>query len=48
MSKYKIKPTPKKEILSSQDAKDEKQFFKVAIVVTLVVIIVIYFIFNYL
>jgi hypothetical protein len=47
MSKYKVKASPKKEILSSQDAKDEKQFFKVAIIVTIVIIVLIYAFYNF-
>jgi hypothetical protein len=47
MSKYKLKASPKKEVLSAQDAKDEKNFFKVAIIVTIVVIGLVYLLFNY-
>ncbi|MFZ1751013.1 MAG: hypothetical protein WAU01_12505 [Saprospiraceae bacterium] len=48
MAKYRLKSSPKKKSLSAQDARDEKKFFKVAIIVTLVVIILIYLVFNYL
>jgi hypothetical protein len=47
MSKYKIKASPKKESLTAQDIKEEKKFFQVAIIVTLVVIGLIYLFFNY-
>ena len=47
MSKYKIKASPKKESLTAQDIKEEKKFFQVAIIVTLVVIELIYLFFNY-
>lgn len=47
MSKYKVKASPKKEVLSAQDAKDEKQFFRVAIIVTIVVIALIYAFYNF-
>ena len=46
MSKYKIKASPKKESLTAQDIKEEKKFFQVAIIVTLVVIGLIYLFFN--
>ncbi|MBK8626552.1 MAG: hypothetical protein IPN86_24045 [Saprospiraceae bacterium] len=48
MSKYKVKASPRKEALSAQDIKEEKKFFKVAIIVTLVVIGLIYLFFKYL
>jgi hypothetical protein len=48
MSKYKIKASPKKEALSAQDIQEEKKFFKVAIIVTLIVIGLVYLFFNYL
>jgi hypothetical protein len=48
MSKYRIKSTPKKQALSAQDVKDEKQFMKVAILVTVIAVVLIYLIFNYL
>lgn len=48
MSKYKVKASPKKEALSAQDIQEEKKFFKVAIIVTLVVIVLVYLAFNYL
>lgn len=48
MSKYKVKTTPKKQALSAQDVKDEKQFMKVAIIVTVTAVVIIYLIFNYL
>jgi|JI7StandDraft_1071085.scaffolds.fasta_scaffold12209_1 RsiW-degrading membrane proteinase PrsW (M82 family) len=46
MSKYKVKASPKKDVLSSQDAKEEKQFFRIAIIVTIVVIVLIYAFYN--
>ncbi len=48
MSKYRVKPSPKKQALSAQDIKDEKQFMKVAVIVTVVIIGIIYLIFQYL
>jgi hypothetical protein len=48
MSKYRVKSSPKKQSLSAQDKKDEQQFMKVAIIVTVIVIILIYLAFNYL
>lgn len=48
MSKYRVKPAPKKEVRTKQDVKDEKQFLKVAIIITVVAIIVIYLMMNYL
>ncbi len=48
MSKYRVKSSPKKDTLSAQDAKEEQKFFKVAIIVTLVIIGLIYLVFNYL
>ncbi|KXK38245.1 MAG: hypothetical protein J5I52_10425 [Saprospiraceae bacterium] len=49
MSKYtkqKLKSTPKGQRLTAQDAKDEKEFWKWAIIITVITIIVIYFIFR--
>ncbi len=46
MSKYKVKPSPKKEKLTVQDQKEEKQFFKVAIVVTLIAILLVWLVFR--
>jgi len=46
MSKYKVKPSPKKEQLTVQDKKDEKQFFKVALVVTLIAILLVWLVFR--
>lgn len=43
MSKYKARVAPKREKLSSQDAAEEKQFFKWAIIITVAVIVLIYF-----
>jgi len=48
MSKYRVKATPKKNTITAQDVKEERKFFKIAIVVTLAVILFIYLIFNYL
>ncbi len=48
MSKYRVKPTPKKQALSVQDIKDEKKFMKVAIIVTIAVIGIIYLVFTFL
>ncbi len=42
MSKYRVKGSPRKEKLSAQDAAEEKQFFKWAIIVTIIIIAVIY------
>ncbi len=44
MSKYKLKTSPKRENMSIQDKAQEKKFFTVAIVVTLVVILMVYFV----
>lgn len=43
MSKYKVKASPKRDKLTAQDAVEEKQFFKWAIIVTIIVIAIIYF-----
>lgn len=48
MSKYRVKPSPKKEAFSAQDVKDEKQFMKVAIIVTIAAIVIIYLVMNFL
>ena len=48
MSKYRVKASPKKQALSAQDIKDEKQFLKVAVIVTLVIIFIVYLVFQYL
>ncbi|MFN8339627.1 MAG: hypothetical protein U0T36_11485 [Saprospiraceae bacterium] len=47
MSKYKVKHSPKRDIQNAEDIKGEKQFFKVAIIVTVIVIALIYLVFNY-
>ena len=47
MSIDKVRHTPKHDVQSAQDVKEEKKFFKVAIIVTLVFIVLIYLIFNY-
>jgi hypothetical protein len=44
MSKYKAKLSPKREKLTAQDAADEKQFFKWAIIITIAIIALIYII----
>ncbi|HRO07997.1 MAG TPA: hypothetical protein PK611_04990 [Saprospiraceae bacterium] len=47
MSKYKAKvPKKSNDKLTAQDLKDEKQFFKVAIIATLIIILVIWLIFR--
>jgi len=48
MSKYRVKASPKKNTITAQDVKEERKFFKVAIVVTILVILSIYLVFNYL
>lgn len=47
MSKYKVKHSPKRDIQSAEEVKEEKQFFKVAIIVTIIIIALIYVVFNY-
>ena len=48
MAKYKARvPKTSKDKLTAQDLNDEKQFFKVAIIVTVVVILLIYLIYNF-
>ena len=44
MSRYKLKKSPKRENMSAADKAQEKKFFQIAIVVTIVVILIIYFI----
>lgn len=44
MSKYKLKKSPKRENMSMADKAQEKKFFQIAIIVTLVVILIIYFV----
>jgi hypothetical protein len=49
MSKYKAKvPKTSKDKINAQDLKDEKQFFKVAIIATVIIIILIYLFVTYL
>lgn len=48
MSKYRVKASPKKEALSAKDIQEEKKFFRVAVLVTLIVIALVYLFFNYL
>jgi len=42
MSKYKLKRSPKRENMSAEDKAQEKKFFQIAIIVTIVVILLIY------
>ncbi|MCZ2101906.1 MAG: hypothetical protein LC107_10260 [Chitinophagales bacterium] len=47
MSKYKARvPKTNKDKLTAQDIKEEKQFFKIAIILTIVVIGIIYFLIS--
>jgi len=47
MAKYKNRPSQGKKVdISKEDIKDEKQFFKVAIIITLVILVVIYLIYQ--
>lgn len=43
MSRYKLKKSPKRENLTAADKAQEKKFFQIAIIVTIVVILIIYF-----
>jgi len=45
MSKYRVKSTPKQQISSAKDIKEERQFFKIAILITVVLLAIIYFVF---
>ncbi|MEZ4910396.1 MAG: hypothetical protein R2774_06010 [Saprospiraceae bacterium] len=47
MSKYKVRSTPKADKLTAEDKAQEQKFIKVAIIVTLVVILLIYLVFQY-
>ncbi|MBK6363312.1 MAG: hypothetical protein IPL63_05390 [Saprospiraceae bacterium] len=47
MSKYKSKPIlSKKDSLSPQEKKEEAKFFKVAIIITLVLILLMYLVYS--
>jgi hypothetical protein len=46
MSKYRGKSTPKQQISSANDIKEERKFFKIAILVTVVLLVIIYFAFR--
>jgi hypothetical protein len=48
MSKYKVKPTPKRQSLTAQDIKDEKKFLVTASIVAVAAIVIIYLVYNYL
>lgn len=46
MSKYRVRTSPKKEKLTAEDLKQERKFFKIAILVTVILIILIYIIYS--
>ena len=46
MSKYRGKSTPKQQTTSANDIKEERKFFKIAILVTVVLLVIIYFAFR--
>jgi hypothetical protein len=47
MSKYKAKPIlKKKDNLTPQEKKEEAKFFKVAIVITLILIVLMYLVYQ--
>lgn len=48
MSKYKAKvPKTSKDKITEQDLKEERQFYKIAIITTVIIIILIYLFVNY-
>ncbi|MCB0660704.1 MAG: hypothetical protein KDC04_07200 [Saprospiraceae bacterium] len=47
MSKYRVKNPYKRAGETAQDKADEKKFYRVAIITTLVIILLIYLIFKY-
>jgi hypothetical protein len=46
MSKYRVKSTPKQQISSANDVKEERKFFQIAILVTVILLALIYFAFS--
>ena len=46
MSKFRARTTPKKDKLTAEDLQQERKFFKIAILVTVVLIILIYLIYS--
>lgn len=46
MAKYRVKSAPKRQVESATDIKDEKKFFKVAIIVTVVLLALVYLVYS--
>lgn len=46
MSKYRGRTTPKQQVSSANDIKEERKFFKIAILVTVILLAIIYIIFS--
>jgi len=47
MSKYRSKQSKRKDSLSAQEIKEEKKFFQIAIIVTVIIILIIWLVFKY-